>query len=196
MSSTQLYLASSSPRRRALLEQVGVRYEVVGAAVEEAWDGHETPSDYVLRLSLEKAQAGRQALNSGHSLPILAADTAVVLDGQVLGKPAGREHALAMLEQLSGRSHRVLTAVALVDETRYAVRLSASTVNFAAVTAWQRAAYWASGEAIGKAGAYAIQGRAAAFISHLEGSYSGVMGLPLFETVELLREFGIEIFQS
>lgn len=187
----QIYLASSSPRRQALLEQIGVRYHVVEASVDESWDGRESPQEYVQRLALQKARAARRVVVD-NTLPVLAADTAVVLDGQILGKPNTRGDALSMLERLSGRRHQVLTAVALVQE-REAVRTSLSTVTFAATTPVQRAAYAASGEADDKAGAYAIQGRAAVFIERVEGSYSGVMGLPLFETAELLRGCGIEV---
>ncbi|HLA75102.1 MAG TPA: Maf family protein [Gammaproteobacteria bacterium] len=194
MSYPQIYLASASPRRRTLLEQIGVRYQLVGIAVEEAWDGRESPRDHVLRLALEKARAGWRCLAAPQAAPVLGADTVVVVDGEIVGKPASQEQGLAMLEQLSGRSHEVLTAVALVNGSRHASRLSISTVSFSPTTAAQRAAYWATGEPHDKAGGYAIQGRAAAFIARLEGSYSGVMGLPLFETAALLAEFGVDIF--
>lgn len=191
----QIYLASASPRRRELLEQIGVRHELVRVEIDEAWDGREEPHAHVLRLALEKAQAGWQQI-TGKSLPVLGADTIVVLDGRVLGKPADREQGMAMLMRLAGRSHQVATAVALVEGTRQTTRLSVSRVRFAALTPAQCAAYWDSGEPQDKAGAYAIQGRAAAFIAHLDGSYSGVMGLPLCETVELLAAFGIDIFSQ
>lgn len=187
----RIYLASSSPRRQTLLEQIGVRYHVVEVSVDETWDGREPPQEYVNRLALQKARTARQIV-ADNTLPVLAADTAVVLDSQILGKPKDRRDALSMLERLSGRRHQVLTAVALVNE-REAVRTSISTVTFTAITPAQRAAYAASGEADDKAGAYAIQGRAAVFIERVEGSYSGVMGLPLFETAELLRDCGIEV---
>lgn len=195
MTRAQIYLASSSPRRHELLRQIGVHYEVVKVAMDETWDGHEPPRVYVLRLALEKAQAGLRA-TATNFLPVLGADTVVVCDSQVLGKPVDREHGISMLAQLSGRSHQVFTAVAVVDNTRQATRLSISQVCFATLTPAQCAAYWETGEADGKAGAYAIQGRAAAFITHLEGSYSGVMGLPLFETTQLLGEFGIDVFSQ
>ena len=196
MSSPHIYLASASPRRRELLHQIGVCYKVLKVAINETWNGREEPRDYALRLALEKTQAGWKQVNVDNSLPVLGADTIVVFDGQVLGKPTDREHGLAMLAQLSGRSHSVFTAVALVDNRRQATRVSISQVRFTDITPAQRAAYWETGEACGKAGGYAIQGRAAAFISHLEGSYSGVMGLPLFETAELLGEFGIDTFSQ
>lgn len=196
MPSSPIYLASASPRRRELLDQIGVRYNVLKVAIDEIWDGSEEPRVYALRLALEKARAGWRQVSAENSLPVLGADTIVVVDDRVLGKPVDREHGLAMLAQLSGRSHRVFTAVALVDSTRQATRLSISQVHFANLTLAQCAAYWETGEACGKAGSYAIQGRAAAFISHLEGSYSGVMGLPLFETAALLGEFGIDTFSQ
>lgn len=191
----QIYLASASPRRRELLEQIGVRHELVRVEIDEAWDGREEPHAHVLRLALEKAQAGWQQI-TGKPLPVLGADTIVVLDGRVLGKPVDREQGMAMLMRLAGRSHQVATAVALVEGTRQTTRLSVSRVCFAALTPAQCAAYWDSGEPQDKAGAYAIQGRAAAFIAHLDGSYSGVMGLPLCETVDLLAAFGIDIFSQ
>ena len=128
--------------------------------------------------------------------PVLGADTSVVLDGAVLGKPRDRAHGLEMLEQLSGRSHQVLTAIALVDGVREAMRLSVSTVVFRATTAAERDAYWETGEPLGKAGGYAVQGRAAIFIAHLAGSFSGVMGLPLYETVQVLNEFGVAVLDQ
>ncbi|MDE2089254.1 MAG: septum formation inhibitor Maf [Gammaproteobacteria bacterium] len=189
----QIYLASASPPRRVLLEQIGVRHAPLPVTVDERRRPRETPERYVERVALAKARAGWRTVQRRDPRTVLGADTAVVVDGEVLGKPRGRAHALAMLERLSGRSHRVLTAVALVNG-REATRLSASTVTFRPTTAGERAAYWDSGEPRDKAGAYAVQGRAALFIACIEGSYSGVMGLPLYETGELLREFGIDLF--
>jgi septum formation protein len=195
VTATQIYLASTSPRRRELLEQIGIRYAVVKVDVDEAWDGCEEPGIYAMRLALEKAQAGvRTTIKK--PLPVMGADTVVVLDNQVLGKPANREHGIAMLAQLSGRSHQVVTAVAVINAEHQATRLSISQVRFSSLTPEICAAYWETGEACDKAGGYAIQGRAAALIAHLEGSYSGVMGLPLFETAELLAEFGINTFSQ
>lgn len=190
----QICLASASPRRRELLDQIGMRYQVLAVDIPEVPRANEAPAVYVQRLALQKARAGWQ--RGDQSLAVLGADTEVVLDGEVLGKPRDREHGLAMLERLSGRSHSVLTAVALVHDTREAVRLCESTVAFRPTSAGERAAYWATGEPVGKAGAYAIQGHGAAFIARLEGSYSGVMGLALYETVELLAAFGIDIFRE
>ncbi len=188
----QIYLASRSPRRRELLTQIGVMHETVTARVDETPQPDEVPAEYVLRLAREKAEAGRSALKgSAGGIPVLAADTAVVVENEILGKPSDRETALSMLARLSGRSHKVLTAVALAGEHTES-RLSVSRVTFRTVTEEEAAAYWRSGEPADKAGGYGIQGLGAVFISHLEGSFSGVMGLPLFETAELLRTAGIE----
>ncbi len=187
----QIYLASRSPRRRELLAQIGVAHETVTARVDETPQPDEVPAEYVLRLAREKAEAGRSVLNGLPDLPVLAADTAVVVENEILGKPADREAAMNMLARLSGRSHKVLTAVALAGEHTES-RLSVSRVTFRTVTETEAAAYWNSGEPADKAGGYGIQGLGAIFISHLEGSFSGVMGLPLFETAELLRTVGIE----
>lgn len=195
MHTPQVYLASSSPRRRELLAQIGVRYKVVKISVDEAWDGSETPEAHVRRLAMEKARAGWRSVEDA-GVPVLGADTVVVLDGQVLGKPRDRTHGVEMLQRLAGRSHQVYTGVALVSAARQASRVSVTTVTFGAIDAAQCAAYWASGEPHDKAGAYAVQGLAAAFIARLEGSYSGVMGLPLFETAQLLREFGVEVLSA
>ena len=204
-----VYLASTSPRRRELLDQLGVRYRTLKIDVDETLRVHEAPEDYVLRVALAKARAGWQMLESrgssatvssvalspaaGQSCPVLGADTSVVIENEVLGKPRDREHGLEMLERLSGRSHQVLTAIALIDGAREMTRLSVSTVTFRATVVAERAAYWNTGEPLGKAGGYAIQGRAAMFVTHMEGSFSGVMGLPLYETAEVLNEFGIAV---
>jgi septum formation protein len=190
----QLALASASPRRRGLLDQIGIRYRVVPVAVDESQRGGESPRDFVLRLALAKARAGA-ALGAAAGLPVLAADTAVVIDDAVLGKPADREQGLAMLARLSGRTHRVLSAVAMVAG-REATRLSESAVTFRSILESEQDAYWATAEGRDKAGGYAIQGRGAVFVAHLTGSYSGVMGLPLFETTELLVEFGISLWAN
>lgn len=160
----------------------------------------ESPEQFVERLALEKAKAGFLNLGGNHFRPVLGADTAVVIDDDILGKPRDKAHAIGMLQRLSGRRHRVLSAVAVVrrdnlGQDRDLVRLSESFVDFRAITREECVAYWKTGEPADKAGAYAIQGKAAFFIERLEGSYSGVMGLPLFETGELLSQFGIEILQ-
>jgi septum formation protein len=195
MNNSGIYLASQSPRRRELLEQIGVRFEVISVEVAEQRKPGEVAAQYVERLALDKARAGWQY--SAQDRPVLGADTIVVLDDEILGKPTDRAEAEAMLAQLSGREHRVMTAVALVGvlagERHEAMRLSISRVRFRQTTVAERQAYCATGEPDDKAGAYAIQGRAAIFVEHLEGSYSGVMGLPVFETADLLREFAIPV---
>ena len=187
-----IYLASNSPRRRELLDQIGVRYAWLDSGVDEARHSEEAAEVHVLRLALSKARAGLSSIGERPLLPVLGADTIVVLDDAILGKPQTFEQGMEMLERLSGRTHRVLTAVALVDGEREASRLSVSNVSFREVAADEAQRYWETGEPWDKAGGYAIQGRGAIFIERLEGSYSGVMGLPLFETAHLLEEFGIQ----
>jgi septum formation protein len=185
-----VYLASGSPRRRELLQQIGVSFRVVGMAVDEEVLPDETPFAYVTRLAAAKAEAGWERSRDAHPVPVLAADTAVVLDGKILGKPADGQDAAGMLGQLSGRTHEVLTAIALRTASGFQSRVSRSEVTFRSIAAAEARAYWETGEPSDKAGAYAIQGRGAIFITDLRGSYSGVMGLPLFETAELLRDAG------
>lgn len=182
-------LASASPRRRELLDQIGVAYRVVPVDVDERPHGEEPPADYVRRLALAKARAGREAADG---LPALGADTAVTVDGTILGKPCDRDDGLAMLARLSGRSHEVYSGVAIAGAGED-VTVSVSRVDFRAIDADERAAYWATGEPADKAGGYAIQGRGAIFVAGLEGSYSAVMGLPLFETARLLTRAGIRV---
>lgn len=181
-----LYLASASPRRRELLTQIGLAHQVLSVTVDETRFPGESPELYVLRLALAKARAGRSQLGAVTAGIVLGADTAVAVDGEVLGKPRDRRDGIAMLQRLSGVTHHVYTAVALAGEEE-ATRLSVSAVTFRPLTLEECERYWQTGEPADKAGAYAIQGRGAVFISRLEGSYSGVMGLPLFETAELLR---------
>lgn len=178
-----LYLASQSPRRKELLQLLVVSFEVVAVAVREQWDGSESAEDYVRRLALDKARTAKK--QAGINGPVLAADTEVELNGEVLGKPPDRPAALTMLQKLSGRSHRVVSAVALVNDSEN-VLLCTSLVSFKPLSRAECENYCASGEPYDKAGGYAIQGRAAAFITRLQGSYSGVMGLPLRETARLL----------
>jgi septum formation protein len=187
-----LYLASQSPRRRQLLELAGVRFGTVDVDVPEVRAAHEPPEDYVSRVAREKAGAGLLRLSGVAGAVVLGADTEVVLDDEVFGKPNDAAHAAQMLRRLSGRTHRVLSAVWCVNAGREAHALNITEVAFAKLSDAQIADYVASGECMGKAGAYAIQGRAAAFVPHLSGSYSSVMGLPLFETVELLKAFGVK----
>lgn len=195
-----LYLASRSPRRRELLGQIDVRYHLLlsrsapdadGAASEAPRPG-EAPAAYVERIARAKADAGWERMlkrNLPHA-PVLAADTAVALEGRILGKPADRHEAREMLRSLSGRRHEVYTAVALRNDERIEAALSRSEVEFKALSEDEIGRYVASGEADDKAGAYAIQGHAARFVVELRGSYSGVMGLPLYETAQLLERLG------
>ncbi len=181
-----MYLASKSPRRRQLLERLGLEFETLTIDIEEIWDGRESAREYVSRLASGKARAG-QGIAENH-WPVLASDTEVVLDGQILGKPDNIEHAMHMLLSLSGRSHDVYTAVALLHEVEQIV-ISKNRVSFKELTADECAAYCNTGEPFGKAGAYAIQGYAANFISRLEGSYSSVMGLPMAETAAMIKSY-------
>ena len=189
-----LCLASASPRRSELLRQIGVPFEVRAADIKEEQLRGELPDVYVLRLAAAKAEAVWAAMPEVERRPVLAADTAVVLDGHVLGKPLDAAEAAGMLERLSGRTHRVLTAVALRVAAGVETRLSQSEVRFRATTAAERVQYCATGEPFDKAGGYGIQGRAAVFVEELRGSYSGVVGLPLFETAELLTRYGFGVW--
>ncbi|MBF8801579.1 Maf family protein [Pseudomonas shirazica] len=189
-----LYLASGSPRRRELLTQIGVPFSVVSAPIDETPLPDESAPAYVERLARAKAAAGLACLEG--PAVVLGADTAVVLDGRILGKPENREDALAMLAGLSGREHQVLTAVALSDGQRVHSLCVTSKVRFRAISAEEAQRYWASGEPADKAGGYAIQGLGAVFVTGLSGSYSAVVGLPLSETAELLGQFGIACWQS
>ncbi|MDM3887966.1 Maf family protein [Pseudomonas sp. BCRC 81390] len=189
-----LFLASGSPRRRELLTQIGVPFSVVSAPIDETPLAGESAPAYVERLARAKATAGLASI-AGPAV-VLGADTAVVLDGRILGKPESREEALAMLASLSGREHQVLTAVALGDCQRMHSLYVASTVRFRAISADEAQRYWASGEPVDKAGGYAIQGLGAVFVTGLSGSYSAVVGLPLSETADLLGQFGIACWQS
>jgi nucleoside triphosphate pyrophosphatase len=192
-SSPVLCLASVSPRRRELLAQIGVPHIVMGADIDETALSGETPRDYVSRIARQKALTIR---DKGEMLPVLAADTTVVLDDVIYGKPRDRSDGIAMLGRLSGRTHEVLTAVALADQRGVASRLSVNSVRFRKLTPQECAAYWETGEACDKAGGYAVQGAAAVFIESLSGSYSGVMGLPLFETADLLRAAGVPYWEG
>lgn len=193
-----LYLASQSPRRRQLLEQIGIPHRLLlpdphedAEALEEVRPG-EAPARYVQRVTLAKLQAARERLRRSGAPkgPILCADTTVSLGRAIYGKPADAADARRMLAELAGREHRVLTAVAVAVGRREALALSVSRVRFAPLSRARIAAYVASGEPMGKAGAYAIQSAAAAWIEQIHGSYSGIMGLPLYETAELLRQLG------
>ena len=190
-----LVLASASPRRRELLWQLGVPHDATPAAIDERRLPGEGMEQCVQRLAHQKAERVFGWQQSGQRLPVLAADTIVVLGDRLLGKPAGRAEGLAMLQLLSGNEHRVLTAVAIQTDAGIGSHLSESRVRFRELNADECAAYWDTGEPCDKAGAYAIQGYAAAFIGELQGSYSGVMGLPLYETADLLRRSGIAVWQ-
>lgn len=198
----RIYVASQSPRRRELLRQIGVAFDILPLrAVPGRMDVIEIPNpgesatDFALRMATEKATCGWRAVEMRRlfRFPVLGADTVVELDGAILGKPADRADAEAMLTRLSGRQHAVHTAVAMQHEKRLEIRLSSSQVRFADLDAAAITRYLESGEYLGKAGAYAIQGRAGAFVEHIDGSYSGIMGLPLYETAVLLRIFGLAI---
>lgn len=200
MSTRFVFLASKSPRRSELLRQLGVAHEVIGAgsaqgasAVDETPRAAELADVYVRRLAHCKAAAGWTHLSRERvpPHPVLAADTTVAIDGRILGKPQSDAEAAAMLEALSGRTHEVYTAVAVASPSGIAIALSRSTVTMRAIRTDEINRYVAIGESVDKAGAYAVQGHAAMFISRIEGSYSGVMGLPLFETANLLVEAGL-----
>jgi septum formation protein len=187
--SLQFHLASASPRRQELLRQLGLHFDVRPADIVEQALPHETPADYARRMALEKARAAQARLEDG--LPVMGADTDVVLDGRILGKPRDRDDALAILVSLSNRHHEVYSSVAMVQGGRAEVLLSVTRVEFGLITPEAAALYWATGEPADKAGAYGIQGLGAQFVKGICGSYSGVVGLPLFETTELLLRFGI-----
>jgi septum formation protein len=198
-----IYLASRSPRRRDLLKQLGVKFDPLllrlsgprGADVDESQHAGETAADYVERTAREKAAFGLQVLGMRSMLPrpVLAADTVVIVDGEVLGKPADRAEAAAFLARLSGRAHEVRTTVALAMEGPLLSDTSVSIVTFRALTDDEIKHYCATPEPYDKAGGYGIQGLAALFVERIEGSYTGVMGLPLFETGRLLMQTGIKI---
>ncbi|WP_028079959.1 Maf family protein [Solimonas soli] len=189
MSAPQLLLASQSPRRAELLRQLGLRIVVAPADVAEGAQAGETAAQYARRIALAKARAGLAA--SDGTLPVLGADTDVVLDGRILGKPRDGDDARAMLAALSDREHEVYSAVAVVRGEQEGLALSVTRVVFGTITPAQANAYWASGEPADKAGAYGIQGLGAQFVREIHGSYSGVVGLPLYETAALLKQFGI-----
>ena len=189
----ELVLASASPRRKALLNQIGVKFHVHPVDMDESMRPGEDVVDHVRRLALDKARAGyEQTSRLGDDRAVLGADTVVNVDGDVLGKPRDQRQAAAFLARLSGRKHQVHTAVALVTANSERLAISSSEVEFAQLTEQQIAAYVKTGEPLDKAGAYAIQGIAGQFVVNLNGSYSGVMGLPLFETAQLLSASGID----
>ena len=191
-----IYLASQSPRRSELLNQIGVVFKIVNIKIDETPFSGELPSDYVLRMAQEKAQAGWHKILSFPKAPILAADTAVVCDNQIFGKPKHVDDARRMLETLSESKHQVMTAVAIKDGDRICTEVSVTDVVFNKLFDQLISDYIKTGEPKDKAGAYAIQGLGAVFIASISGSYSGVVGLPLTETTHLLKQFNVPIWET
>ena len=189
-----LHLASSSPRRRDILTAMGVPFSHAGVDIDETPGSGEPVADMVLRVT--RAKATTSAQRGDFTIPVLAADTAVALGTRIFGKPGSKEQALEMLSSLSGQVHQVLTAVALLAEDRLETAISVTQVTFREIHPDEALAYWQSGEPLGKAGAYAIQGRGGIFVDSLSGSYSGVVGLPVFETAKLLQAAGVSVLPS
>ena len=187
----KIILASASPRRRELLSQIGVRVMVQAVDIDETQKHNEPVLAYVQRLAMEKAQRGFVTIRNDNKLPVLGSDTIVEIDGLILGKPENRQQAKKMLQQLSAQKHTVHTSVAIVTEGKSLIDTSSTQVLFKTLKDQEIDLYLATGEADDKAGSYAIQGIAAQFIKNINGSFSGVMGLPLFETAELLKQCGI-----
>jgi septum formation protein len=186
---TRIFLASTSPRRKELLTQLGVEFDVLNIDIDETPLRDEKPESYVQRMALEKANAGWEFCKKQQSL-VIAADTSVIIDQQILGKPCSQQDAEKMLISLSGRSHQVMSSVAVMNQESPFVALNVNTVRFSKLTDEQIEWYLNTREGIDKAGSYAVQGLAAQFIEHIEGSYSGIMGLPLYETALLLKQAG------
>lgn len=189
-----LHLASASPRRSELLRQIGVPHQQFACHVDESVKADEAPQAYVKRVAHDKLVAGLAQVSARDV--VLAADTVVVLDGRILGKPANEQEALAVLRDLSGREHQVMTAVAVGQGATQALQCVVSRVVFRTLAESEMTAYWATGEPADKAGSYAIQGLGAVFVERIEGSYSAVVGLPLLETAALLARFGIATWQA
>lgn len=189
---SKIYLASASPRRRELLSQFGVECEALPSNLLEVHQTNEVPTEYVMRVARDKAQFVAKLIKERDlpEHPVLGADTEVVLDGEILGKPGNRAHGMEMLRRLAGRTHEVLSAVCVLDRGKEYTALNTSCVTFGPLTEQEIAQYWDTSEPVDKAGAYAIQGKAAGYISKLEGSYSGVMGLPLYELADILKKIG------
>ena len=194
MSAFDLCLASASPRRMALLQQLGLQCLQYPVDLDESVLPNESAEQYVLRLAREKARAGLE--QSGTHLPVLGSDTCVVFDQQILGKPVDEEDALRMLMMLSGQTHQVMTGVAVCDQEQIHSALSITEVTFRPITSFECQQYWKTGEPADKAGGYAIQGLAAVFVKSVSGSYSNVVGLPLYETAELLKNYNIQILDA
>lgn len=191
----RLILASASPRRRELLYTLPVRFEAVAADIDETIRPSETPEGYVLRMATEKAAAGLAMPGHADCL-VIGADTAVVTGGRILGKPVDSVDAMDMLSWLSGRTHYVLSGVTVCDRQQSRSRMSKTAVTFRVISQTEQASYWATGEPHDKAGGYAIQGIGAGFVSQIVGSYSGVVGLPLYETAALLNLFGMDLLRT
>lgn len=191
----KIYLASASSRRQQLLQQLGIDFDVVVPEVCERQAASESPADYVRRIASEKARqvSGVVARRRLPQRPVLGADTCIIVDDRILGKPRDRDDGETMLRRLSGREHSVLTAVTVLSAGAEYTALSTSRVDFRAITDREIAQYWETGEPTDKAGAYALQGRAAAFVAKIEGSYSGIVGLPLYEVAQLLKKIGIDL---
>jgi septum formation protein len=189
-----IYLASNSPRRAELLRQIGIQFEVIGVDIDESKNDVESADEYVCRMAETKAQVGK-LMATGDS-PVLAADTIITIDGNIVCKPSDHLHCREILARLSGRQHMVLSAVALNYRGEVKLKISKNRVSFRHLEATEIEAYCAGDEPLDKAGAYAIQRKAAVFIEHLEGSYSSVMGLPLFETAELLKQVGTAVLKT
>lgn len=188
-----IYLASASPRRSALLAQLGIAHSVMPVDLDERTRAGESPTHYVRRLASEKASALWDRLKPDERLPVLAADTSVALDDEIMGKPTDAEDGLRMLRALSGRTHQVFTGVALKHAQGAEIQINVSEVSFRELSDSEIKAYWDTGEPRDKAGGYAVQGIAAVFIERISGSFSGIMGLPLFETGQLLRSIGWQL---
>ncbi len=182
-----IILASASPRRGELLDQIGVQYQIYPVDIDETPQQGESAKTLIQRLALEKAQAAYEQLQT--HLPVLGADTLGLMDGEILVKPRDFDHAYSMLRKMSDATHQIMTAVAIVHQGKVATALNINQVTFCPISDAEIKAYWGSGEPQDKAGAYAIQGKGAVFIKHIEGSYSGVMGLPLYEVGQLLSAF-------
>ena len=193
MQDYDLILASASPRRTEILHQIGVRHQIVPADIDETPRSGEMATDYVQRMALEKAQ---HVMLSKDSTPVLGADTCVVCDGTIFGKPSHRDEAMDMLGALSGKSHWVHTAVAVAYQGDFALQISSTEVVFRKLSKQECLIYWETGEPIDKAGSYAIQGYGSVFVESIAGSYSGVVGLPIKETYLLLKKFGVPIWHA
>ena len=194
----QIYLASRSPRRRQLLKQVGISFEMRPVNIDEMMEKGETPADYVCRMARAKAEQGWLSLMQRKLplRPLLAADTVVVLRGKIIGKPDSLAHGREMLSTLSGQTHKVLTAVAVISKDKIQESLSTTTIRFRDISQSEITSYLNGTESHDRAGSYAMQGRAAIFIIKISGSYSGALGLPIFETAQLLEKFNIKILHK